>query len=814
MSAEPLVRVSVTTLADFSCRVGDLMPAGVAGPTAREGMMAHKRVQTEAIEQGENRERVSFDSKGDNVEPSPDFDNSIEAEVSLSRECVVNGKRIKLRGRVDLLDSKKHKLSEIKTTLVPAQMLPESQKSFQWAQLYLYGYLYLGGESKDEHSLKQLELELIHVNLRAETQVSECKFLTVEAIEEFALQAIGIYAAWIKKTDNWRCRLSQSAAKMSFPYGGFRDGQRDMAAAVYRSSRDSACLLCEAPTGIGKTISTLFPATKALGEKGIKQVAYLTAKVAGRLSAMQAVTHLQAHGLELTAIQIRAKQSSCFCSNGRCERDEAGQCPMSLGFFDRLPAARDELIAQGVITESAIDEIAWLHQLCPFELCLQLLPWVHVVIADYNYVFDPLVSLPHFSESRRDTLLLVDEAHNLVDRSRSMFSADLSRVRMLMDAKTCVQSHPLVSKALDKVAKQMVSAAATQDGEVLVSDSPPKLLARSVSKSVELIMEAFGKAPALPESIGELFRILCRYAAINELFGDNHRCITRTTHQGNRKEVVITLFCLDASQALSKQYKQFNALIVFSATLRPGLFYRDALGMPENTSQLKLESPFDKKRAFHAVVNWIDTRYRQRQNSMPLLISLIEQVTSPKKGSYLVFFPSYAYLNQAYDAFVSTMPDVSVWRQESDQSKTEQRQLLDALDGSSHVVGFAILGGVFGEGIDYIGDKLIGAIIVSTGLPGLDAETQLVSELYTQSGHNGYDYAYRYPGFTRVLQTAGRVIRDEADKGVVVLVDDRFKQHFYQQLFPASWRLHHPSDQHALTDVLNKFWASLSEDGG
>jgi DNA excision repair protein ERCC-2 len=805
------VRVSVTALASFACRQGDLMLAGVVGPTAKEGMLAHKRVQSAAIKAAESDSQDHNDDLFDVVERELiQLDTAaVEAEVTLSCRCSIGETDVQLSGRVDLIDYRFPKLSEIKTTLVPSEQLPESQQALQWAQLYLYGFLYLDSAQAKQHAIDELVLELIHVNLRANTQESEQRTKCRQDLINHAMDALGIYLDWLAAVEQWRKRLSISAAVVNFPYQGFRLGQRDMAAAVYRAARDASSLMVEAPTGIGKTISGLFPATKAMGEGRIKQVVYLTAKVAGRLSAMQSLEHLSEAGLKLTAIQIRAKYTTCFCSNGLCERDEAARCPMTLGFFDRLPAARSELLGLGIISGEQLDAVAWEHQLCPFELALQLLPWMQVVIADYNYVFDPMVRLPHFSESRKDALLLVDEAHNLVDRSRSMYSAKLSSENCALAARQYRSSHPLLASAVDDVSRQLLSHASSQDEPVVVSDVTSTSIRKATRYAVELLVNSFGQVPALPDSATELFKDLCRYIAIDELFGEQHRCISRVEKSGKYKEVAITLYCLDASKALEKQYSQFKAPVLFSATLRPGVFYRDTLGLPQSTAQLLLESPFESERACHAIVDWIDIRYRQRSKSLAPLIDLIAQSTSQKSGNYLVFFPSYAYLEQAHQAFVTQFPEVDTWCQSSVQSRDDHHHLLDQLDISGHRVGFAILGGVFGEGIDYIGNRLIGVIIVGTGLPGLDVQTRLVSDHYRESGQNGFDFAYRYPGFTRVLQTAGRLIRHEQDKGIVILVDDRFKQSFYRGLYPENWAIRLPESQHQLTKDIRDFWATL-----
>ncbi|MGQ7843424.1 ATP-dependent DNA helicase [Granulosicoccus sp. 3-233] len=789
MSQDGSHRVSVTSLAAFSCRSGDLFPEGVAGPTARQGMRAHQKIQREAREESKHR------------------DSPIETEVILSAVLSIRQHDVTLGGRVDLLDRQQPRLSEIKTTLVPAAQLPSSQQQLQWSQLYLYGHLYL--TSIDSHA-ESVELELIHMNIRSGEQETQLRQLDRQALQQHTLAALETYVIWLEQVQSQRRQMQHSASLMKFPHADFRAGQRDMSAAIYRCTRDAQVLMCEAPTGIGKTVSALFPGIKSLGEGGIAQIAYLTAKVAGRLSALQSLQHMQASGLIVSAVQIRAKQPTCFCSNGRCDRDEAGRCPMTIGFFDRLPAAREELLACGIMHDSVLDEIAWQHQLCPFELALQLLPWVHVVIADYNYVFDPLVRLQHFSEDRSDTLLLIDEAHNLLDRSRSMYSAQLNRLRCLDEAAVCRQHHPQVANALDRLAREMRSHVREQEAETQVSEVTNAAISRRAADVIEAMVASHGQAPGLKESSNELFRTLCRYVVIHELFAEQHRDITQFYNSGRRKQVEVMLFCQDASAKLQKQYRQFKATVVFSATLRPATFYRDALGLPESTACLQLSSPFDPARALHCVVDWIDTRYLQRQASLPALIELVHEVCAAKPGNYLVFFPSHAYLNQAYSAYVSRYPQDETWKQDAEHSREQQPQILASLEEPGHRVGFAIQGGIYGEGINYAGDRLIGVIVVSPGLPGLDTQTRLISEHYQRQGHDGFDFAYRYPGLTRVLQTVGRLIRNESDGGVVLLVDTRFRSTFYQRLFPGHWQLDRPGSAKSLVDRVEQFWSGLS----
>jgi len=790
-------KVSVTDLANFACRQGDLSPDAVVGPSAREGMRAHKALQGQ-------RKRTHGEPEWLVAEFAVNFDYDFSDETNDEP----NALKLRVGGRIDLVDTRAPRLTEIKTTLVPATEIPDAQRALQWAQLYLYGYIYAQQQAP---SAGAIELELVHINIRAQTQESDLRLVSVGDLNEFADRALSVYAQWIQLIQERKQQLVNSTKELEFPFARFRDGQRDMAVAVYRSARDATPLLCEAPTGIGKTMSSLYPALKVMGENELHQLVYLSAKVSGQRSASEAIDKLCRAGLNATVISIRSKELTCFCSNGRCERDANNRCPMTLGFFDRLPQAQEELLSLGVIKGDSLDEVAWEHQLCPFELALQLLPWVQIVIADYNYVFDPLVRLAHFSASNKSRVLLVDEAHNLVDRSRSMFSAELSRLMCMVSAEESRQSQPLLAVQLDKLSKRLMSVVSDKNEMEVVTTEPPTSLLKTINLVLEQMSVAIAQGPSLGKRTTELWKALCRYVVIADLFSDRHRCIVSMSKVGNRREVRVVLFCLDASKALASSYQSFRVPVIFSATLRPASFYQDTLGLGSEVSTVQLASPFSAHKCLRAVVDWVDTRYRYRQSSLSDLVALIHECTDKRAGNYIVFFPSYAYLEQAHGLFNQLYPEQLTWVQARGQARSHHEQLLAQLDTAGHRVGFAIQGGVLGEGIDYRGDRLIGTIVVGTGLPGTDRQSELISEHFTNAGHNGYDFAYRYPGFTRVLQTAGRVIRSESDTGFVLLVDHRFRQRQYRQLFPSDWVVKYPGNLKQLEGEIDLFWKTRDQ---
>ena len=766
------VKVSITDLVRLSCTTGDLINTGPAGPTALQGQRAHKKLQGERSEQ-------------------------MQAEVKLEAEVEVDGWSLRLGGRVDLLDdtSNPPHIIEIKSCLAPPAKLPQSSKDQHWAQLYFYGFC----QFTNSPDLQNIKLSLHWINLSDDSLTEDDRTLQREEVFEFCSAAIARFLQLHTLVHAHQQTALASAKNMTFPFGDFRPGQRNMATAVYRSIRDKGYLLSEAPTGIGKTISTLFPAIKAYGEGHTQRIFYLTAKNSGRQAADQAVKSLRQSGLEICSVQLSAKKQLCHCSNGTCERTEEGHCPLTLGFFDRLPEAREELIKLKHIDTAALDAAAHKHQLCPFELSLQLIPWMDVVICDYNYVFDPLVRLTQVVENSREISLLIDEAHNLVDRARSMYSAELS----LQDSRAAEK----ISKAQPRLAKSFASVGraikrATEDAKSTTAEElSPATVSRAVVKSISAFDESLDGAP-LPPDLGEWFKALYRYATIDELYGEHHRALASQQN----KDRQVKLACLNATDKLEASFKSFQSVVCFSATLSPSSVYQTSLGLPAESQHQHLPSPFDPSQLGCYLCSDIDTRFAARQASTPTLIRIIEQLYRAKPGNYLVFFPSYAYLNDTLTAFAELHPDIPLVAQTRTSDPDERETFRQHFAQAGELLGFAILGGVYSEGVDFVGDSLLGTVIVGTGLSAVSTEQQLIQADFDRLGLDGFDYAFKYPGMTRVLQAAGRVIRSETDKGVIVLADRRFSQTFYKQLMPSLWQVRHLSDHRELQGQLDNFW--------
>lgn len=785
MTPSNLFKIPVKKLVNFACRTGDLHNTGKAGPTAAEGQKAHRKLQSLLRE-------------------------SEQAEVAVSATITIDDSALKLSGRVDILDDNPTLpiIAEIKSCYAPPDKIASSTVELHWSQLKVYGYCWLQQlkNEKPTDKLPDILLRLVWINVITDEITTDESTFTFTTLSKFTLDAVSKYLAWMTIIQSHRTKVQASAKALSFPYNAYRAGQREMAAAIYVSARDKGSFLCEAPTGIGKTVSAIFPAIKAIGEEHINSIVYLTAKNSGREAATDTILSLQRAGLAISAITITSKKTTCHCSNGTCDRNSDGKCPLTTGFFDRLPAAREKLMSQGVITPDAIDTAAHQYALCPFELTQQMLPWVTLVICDYNYVFDPLVRFSHFSENASQILLLIDEAHNLVDRARSMYSAKLDRQQIKLAISETNHSHPFPASELKGLIRSLDRWANKSSEQEFSENCTPKTVTRAVSKCSDA-MAASEDSVAPTEAQIDVAKELYRYIVIENLFGDQHRTLTSHSRYKNNRRIHLKLQCLNASSYLQNTLKQFRSTVAFSATLRPQQYFIQSLGMPETTRCMALPSPFDPAGQGTWVCNWIDTRYQARDKSISSIADITYQVYGAKRGNYQVFFPSYAFMEKVYEDFTRRYPSIPVIIQQRGSSEQQRQEFLEAFNQSNTTLAFAIMGGIFGEGVDYVGNKLIGSIIIGTGLPSISLQQKLIEQDFIARGFNGFDYGSRYPGLTRVLQTAGRVIRSETDTGVVVLIDQRFNHKFYVDLFPAHWRVENCSNADELGKSMDRFWS-------
>ncbi|MCF6461666.1 ATP-dependent DNA helicase [Clostridium sp. Cult3] len=774
------IKVSVRNLVEFVLRSGDIDNTFMGSTRAVEGTRAHQKVQN---------------SYGEEYTP----------EVVLKHILNYEDFTIEIEGRADgiLKTDENIIIDEIKSTVRPLDEIIEDYNPLHWAQGKCYGYMYA-----IEKGIEELKIQLTYFNIESEETKKFIRSYSFKELEEFFLGLIGEYIEWANMTFYWGKVRDASIEELSFPFKNYRKGQRKLAVAVYRTVLDEKNLFAQAPTGIGKTISTIFPSIKAIGEGIASKVFYLTAKTITREAALSSINQMAWKGLRIKSIVITAKEKICLNEEVKCNPRE---CPYAKGHFDRVnQAIMDVLEKEDIITRDIVVEYARLHQVCPFELSLDLSLWSDVIICDYNYVFDPNVYLKRFfDESGNDYIFLIDEAHNLVERSRDMFSAQIVKEPFLKYKRLFKEDFPNISKAfnncnnaMNKIKREHISNGDPYYQKEEITDIYPPI--NKLIKELEewLIDE---KEHQLHEEILELYFELLRFIKIADFY--DNRYVTYIEQED--KDVLLKLFCIDPSYLLSETLEKSKAAILFSATLTPLDYYRDILGGDEEDYIIRFNSPFPKDNLCLLVGDTISTKYKDRDKTYLEIVEYIEEFISQKRGNYFVFFPSYKYMEQIYTHFIDRNPDIITIIQDNFMKEEDRENFLNRfhMEKQDTMVAFAVLGGIFSEGIDLIGDKLIGAVIVGVGLPQICFERNIIREYFQSENGLGYEYAYMYPGMNKVLQAAGRVIRSEEDKGAILLIDERFGTIKYRRLYPRGWSHYkRVGDSKWIRTNLRDFW--------
>ncbi|MCU6710758.1 ATP-dependent DNA helicase [Paenibacillus sp. J5C_2022] len=762
------VALPVRQLVEYVHASGHIEPLSPgATELLQEGTRAHQRVQ-----QG--------------------YGDGDQKEVYLSADIPCEELLFRLDGRCDglLAVGKQVTIDEIKSTGGPLETIPEEGIPVHWAQGVCYAYMYALG-----HGLQSIGIQLTYVQrvtgdirrLQREHAFHELELAVQEMLRRYAPYArlLGAHAT----------KRDASIAELPFPYSRYREGQRRLAGAVYRSVEEGVSLFAQAPTGIGKTISTLYPAVKAVGTGHLRRVYYMTARTTTRASAEEALRLMAEKGLHIHAVTITAKEKICPQEEMICRKEH---CPYADGYYDRINGAMlDMLDRETLITREVIETYAHKHKVCPFEMSLDAAYTAEVVIGDYNYIFDPRVSFKRLNgETKKRTAILVDEAHNLPDRARAMFSAELHKAPFLALQRELKDRHREGYQAAKAVNDYFIALRKLQAGEARrVEAEPPDRLLK--------LLETFQSAvePLLADEVSgmlELYFEVQSFLRTAQLYDERYVTYTETTGSA----VTIKLYCLDPSHLLRQTAKGYRSIVYFSATLTPVSYYRDTIGADELDYALTLGSPF-KREQLAVRIAPISTRYRDRGASYGPIAELIMEQVRSQPGNYFVFFPSYAYMNALYDCFTAELSGssqrngrrIEAQLQRSDMSEEERQSYLSTFqpDEERSLIGFAVMGGVFSEGVDLPGERLVGVIIIGVGLPQLGLERDLLMDYYERKGYNGYQYAYVIPGMNKVLQAGGRLIRSETDRGSLTLVDDRYLRREYERLLPGEWR---QSDNH------------------
>ena len=829
------IHLPIRQLVEFLLRTGSIDSRFAGFDRANEGARIHRKLQKAAGE-------------------------GYQAEVFLSAEWEACGIAFTLEGRADGIFTDENgtvTIDEIKTTTVPYEEITEELNPCHWAQGMVYAAIF-----SSQQGLDALAVRLTYYQVDTDQIQRFTRQFSRQQLEQFLQQLLTQYAPWAQRQLDWDTRRSQSLAALQFPFAEYRPGQRALAGEVYRACRAGKStdrkggtrVFCQAPTGIGKTMSALFPALKAMGEGKGEKIFYLTARNTTQAAAEDALARLRAAdpALSLRSVTLTAKEKACLC------KDAEGRpaclpeaCPYANGYYERLKDALADLLDSAVpYDRAALTETARRHRVCPFELGLDLSEWCDVVIGDYNYLFDPTVHLRRFFDAAGDYIFLIDEAHNLPDRARAMYSARFCK-SSLTDARRAIGKGKSALKtaltkadrgflearrAVTKLAPRRGSAPTepptedltqqtslldtepaetaiplpepllARDGTVFLQELPKELLRLLFSLQAPLQdwLEANPEADAHAQLL-ELYFALQDITRAAERY-DAH-FVTQLTARGS--ELEWELLCLDPAPFVDASLAAGRAAALFSATLTPPGYYRSVLGCPDARA-VALESPFPPEHLGLYCLPGISTRYRDREASVQAVSDALAALARAKVGNYLAFFPSYAYLRQVYEDFTARYPDIGTLAQESGLDDAARAAFLEQFSPSpaKTLLGFGVMGGIFGEGVDLVGDRLIGCAIVGVGLPQVNPRQEILRRYYDEAGGTGFDYAYRFPGMNKVLQAAGRVIRTQEDRGVVLLLDDRFARGEYTRLFPRHWhQLQYLRSTTELEQQLAAFWA-------
>ena len=760
----PVIRISVRNLVEFILREGDIdnrTGGGQDPENMQMGSRIHRKIQRQ-------------------------MGSDYQAEVPLKTEIVCEGFTLKIEGRADGLIHTKEQVmvDEIKGVLRELDRVQEPV-GIHLAQAKCYASMVAEQEGVDEIGVQMtyclMETEEVK-RFQYSYQSNELKVWFDEVIRQ--------YEKWAKFQIEWRKARNASIKGIEFPFP-YRKGQRELAVSVYRTILRKKKLFIQAPTGVGKTISTVFPAVKAVGEELGEKIFYLTAKTITRTVAEQAFETLREQNLKFKVITLTAKEKICFCEETSCNPDD---CPYAKGHFDRVNDAVYELLMQeDVMSREVLEAQARKHKVCPFEMALDVSTWVDGVICDYNYVFDPDARLRRFfaEGGAGGYLFLIDEAHNLVERGRQMYSAELCKEDFLAVKKLVKGEAPRFAKRLEACNKILLAMKKEcENYKVLDNISHFGIqLMNVLSETDRYLEECVDKE--VRETVLDFYFQVRSFLNIYDGLDENY--VIYTEYQENGR-FVLKLFCVNPAANLQKCLDKGNSAVFFSATLLPIQYYKRLLSTEKDNYAVYIDSSFDTKKRL--LMNGVDvsTRYTMRSREMYQRYAIyIFRVVKAKMGNYLIFFPSYRFMEDVYQEFTQLLAsdeeEMELVIQQKHMDEEERENFLRAFEmgREKSLIGFGVLGGIFSEGIDLTNEKLIGTLIIGTGLPQVCNEREILKSYFDQKGLYGFDYAYRYPGMNKVLQAAGRVIRTEDDRGVILLLDERFQREKGKEIFPKEW---------------------------
>lgn len=782
---KPIVRISVRNLVEFILRNGDL----VNGSSASD---------KEAMLKGSRLHRKIQKQMGSHYQP----------EVSLKKDTEYDDLILRVEGRADGIFSQDDRfcIDEIKGVYKNLELMEEPVPVHR-AQALCYAWIYL-----DEHELEEIDVQMTYVHLDTEVIKRFRETLTRAELRQWYKELTDSYHRWLAYQIEWRKKRNESMENLDFPFT-YRKGQREMVSGIYHAISKKEQIFIQAPTGVGKTMSAVFPAVRAIGQGMAETVFYLTARTITRTVAQDAFEILRDRGLLFKVVTITAKEKLCFCDKPECDPEK---CPYAKGHYDRINDAVYELWT----TEQSFDRETLLRhaqkrQICPFEMSLDLAIWMDGVICDYNYVFDPNVCLKRFfgENVSGNYLFLIDEAHNLVDRGREMYSASICLDDVIETRKSVKPYSRKLWKKLGKVKKQMEELK-QNCSEWKVQENagvlPVSLL--SVQGELDQLLEE-PPSQELVDGILDFYFEVRDFLNISELVDDNYVVYTAFGEDGRFYE---KLFCVNPAENLQKCLDKGNSTVFFSATLLPLQYYRKMLSTRSENFGMYVESPFEQSKRLLMICRDVSSKYTRRgYEEYHKIAEYIARMSWQKKGNYMVFFPSYRLMEDVYQVYQDefSVSWVRCISQHASMTELEREEFLNEFTEESEetLVGFCVMGGIFSEGIDLIGDRLIGTAVVGTGLPQVSCEREILKDYYDEKGEQGFDYAYRYPGMNKVLQAAGRVIRTKEDTGTILLLDERFLNRDYRNLFPGEWSNAGTCTLGNVEKYLQAFWNTFED---
>ncbi len=782
---KPIVRISVRNLVEFILRNGDL----VSGSSASD---------KEAMLKGSRLHRKIQKQMGSHYQP----------EVSLKKDTEYDDLILRVEGRADGIFSQDDRfcIDEIKGVYKNLELMEEPVPVHR-AQALCYAWIYL-----DEHEMEEIDVQMTYAHLDTEVIKRFRETLTRAELKQWYEELTDSYHRWLAYQIEWRKKRNESMENLEFPFA-YRKGQREMVSGIYHAISKKEQIFIQAPTGVGKTMSAVFPAVRAIGQGMAETVFYLTARTITRTVAQDAFEILRDRGLLFKVVTITAKEKLCFCDKPECDPEK---CPYAKGHYDRINDAVYELWT----TEQSFDRETLLRhaqkrQVCPFEMSLDLAIWMDGVICDYNYVFDPNVCLKRFfgENVSGNYLFLIDEAHNLVDRGREMYSASICLDDVIETRKSVKPYSQKLWKKLGKVKKQMEELK-QNCSEWKVQENagvlPVSLL--SVQGELDQLLEE-PPSQELVDGILDFYFEVRDFLNISELVDDNYVVYTAFGEDGRFYE---KLFCVNPAENLQKCLDKGNSTVFFSATLLPLQYYRKMLSTRSENFGMYVESPFEQSKRLLMICRDVSSKYTRRgYEEYHKIAEYIARMSWQKKGNYMVFFPSYRLMEDVYQVYQDefSVSWVRCISQHASMTELEREEFLNEFTEESEetLVGFCVMGGIFSEGIDLIGDRLIGTAVVGTGLPQVSCEREILKDYYDEKGEQGFDYAYRYPGMNKVLQAAGRVIRTKEDTGTILLLDERFLNRDYRNLFPGEWSNAGTCTLGNVEKYLQAFWNTFED---